>query len=294
MSALNKWHEETLSAIERRLDTLLTIPSKCATLLTAMRYSSLDGGKRIRPLFTIAAGNMSKSDLDTSTTIGSAIEIIHCFSLIHDDLPIMDDDDLRRGKPTNHKVYGDAIALLSGDALHTLCFEILSSNELAISAKVKLKIINLLAKSIGLQGMVGGQAIDWLSTAKTLSLDQLQEMHLLKTGALLRAAILAGYMSGPLCNLEKLNTIDMIAQKIGLLFQVVDDIIDVTEDTETLGKTANKDISQAKVTYVSILGLDEAKRVAKQLYGEVIALLEKEVNSEQLKYLADNVYYRNS
>lgn len=294
MQNFELWHQQSLQQIELRITELLDLPSDCATLIESIRYSCLDGGKRIRPLFTIAAGHLSNASLDTALTIGSAIEIIHCFSLIHDDLPIMDNDDLRRGKPTNHKVYGDAVALLAGDALNTLCFEILSSEQLNLPATNKLTIINLLARAIGLQGMVGGQTIDWLSTGNDLTLIQLQEMHSLKTGALLRASILAGYLAGADVNVQQQQQIDLIAQKIGLLFQIVDDIIDVTEDTQTLGKTANKDQIQDKATYVNLLGLEQAQTAAQELHQEIINLIEDQPNSHILKFLADNVYYRNS
>lgn len=280
--------------IEQKLQKILVQPAKCNTLLSAMQYSSLDGGKRIRPRFTVAAGILSDADLDATVTIGCAIELIHCFSLIHDDLPIMDNDDLRRGRPTNHKVYGDAVALLAGDALHALCFELLSSPELQIEITSKLNIINLIAHAIGLQGMVGGQTIDWLSTGKVLTLEQLQEMHLLKTGALLRASILAGFLAGRNVSEQQLKELDLIAKKIGLLFQIVDDIIDVTEDTATLGKTANKDQVNNKATYVNILGLNQTQLIARQLHEEIYKLIKIHKNGEQLQYLADCVYYRNS
>ena len=294
MPNLECWGRATTAKIEQRLNQLLSLPSKCSTLLESMRYSSLDGGKRIRPQFTIASGSLSNAVIDVSLTIGCAIELIHCFSLIHDDLPTMDNDDLRRGRPTNHKVYGEAVALLSGDALHAFCFEILSAEDLALPAATKLAIIRLVAQSIGVQGMVGGQTIDWLSTAAKLSLEQLQEMHTLKTGALLRAAILAGYLAGANFESTQYHALDEIAQKIGLLFQIIDDIIDTTEDSATLGKTANKDLINNKATYVSILGLTQAKATAAQLHAEIVKLLEPQSNSAQLKYLADSVYYRNS
>ena len=294
MLELQKWHDINIEHIEETLDQLLQIPSRCSTLIESMRYSSLAGGKRIRPLFTIAAGLTNNADLETTTTIGAAIELIHCFSLIHDDLPIMDNDDLRRGKPTNHKMYGDAVALLAGDALHALCFEILSSDLLMLNSRNKLRIIQQIASAIGVQGMVGGQTIDWLSTGKKISLAELQEMHLLKTGALLRASIVVGYLAGSSYNLEQYQAIDEVAQKIGLLFQIVDDIIDVTEDTATLGKTAHKDAENNKATYVNILGLAQAQSIAKELHSEIIQLLGQLRSTKYLKYLADMVYYRNS
>ena len=294
MLELQKWHDINIEHIEETLDQLLQIPSRCSTLIESMRYSSLAGGKRIRPLFTIAAGLTNNADLETTTTIGAAIELIHCFSLIHDDLPIMDNDDLRRGKPTNHKMYGDAVALLAGDALHALCFEILSSDLLMLNSRNKLRIIQQIAGAIGVQGMVGGQTIDWLSTGKKISLAELQEMHLLKTGALLRASIVVGYLAGSSYNLEQYQAIDEVAQKIGLLFQIVDDIIDETEDTATLGKTAHKDAENNKATYVNILGLAQAQSIAKDLHSEIIQLLGQLRSTKYLKYLADMVYYRNS
>ena len=294
MIDLKKWSSEAVIKIEQELDNILSVPSKCQTLLESMRYSSLDGGKRIRPQFTIAAGILSQACYQTTTVIGCAIELIHCFSLIHDDLPIMDNDDLRRGRPTNHKVYGDAVALLAGDALHAICFEILSDSSLDLLPEKKLQIINLVAKSIGLQGMVGGQTIDWLSTNSELTLERLKEMHSLKTGALLRASILAGYLAGNNFNPQQYQELDLAAQKIGLLFQIVDDIIDVTEDTLTLGKTANKDLINNKATYVNILGLSKAQEIAKGLHSEITTSLKTQQNSEQLAYLADCVYYRNS
>ncbi len=291
---LTTWHETALTQIENTLDQILTCRASCTTLLDSMRYSTLDGGKRIRPLFTIAAGMLTNADITTATTIGATIELIHCFSLIHDDLPIMDNDSLRRGKPTNHVVYGDAVALLAGDALHALCFEILSNQDLAVPAEAKLKIISLIANAIGVRGMVGGQTIDWLNTGKIISLHDLQEMHMLKTGALLRASILAGYLAGNKHDILQYAQIDTIANKIGLLFQIVDDIIDVTEDTITLGKTANKDEAQNKATYVNLLGLATAQQQASELHQEIINLINQQPDSEALKYLADIVYYRNN
>ncbi len=288
------WQIKALQEIEQKITQLLNIPSSCEFLIESMRYSSLDGGKRIRPLFTLAGGILSDAKPSNLLIIGSAIEMIHCFSLIHDDLPIMDNDDLRRGKPTNHKVYGDAVALLAGDALHTQCFEILSSNELDIPSDIKLQIINLVAKLIGIQGMVGGQTLDWLSTGKKISLQALQEMHALKTGALLRASILSGYLAGTSYCQTQYQQLTTIANNIGLLFQIVDDIIDVTEDTATLGKTANKDQIQDKATYVNLLGLDTAKDMAKQLYCTTITLIKQQPNSQILQCLTDSVYYRHS
>lgn len=294
MLDLKKWHDDNLNQIENELDNLLNIHNHCPTLVESMRYSCLDGGKRIRPLFTLAAGILSSAKRETLVTIGASIELIHCFSLIHDDLPIMDNDDLRRGKPTNHKIFGDAVALLAGDALHAVCFEILSSERLDLPAEKKLAIIHQIANSIGVQGMVGGQTIDWLSTGQKIDLQLLQKMHSLKTGALLKTSITAGYLAGSNYQDTQYQEINNIADKIGLLFQIVDDIIDVTEDTATLGKTANKDNHDNKATYVSILGLSEAQKTAADLHKEITTMLDSYPTGNHLKYLADLVYFRHS
>ncbi len=290
----NKWHEQALKDIESTLITIFNQDCKSVDLLSSMKYSTLDAGKRIRPLFCVASGLLSNAEYNNTLLIGSALEIIHCFSLIHDDLPIMDNDSLRRGKPTNHIVYGDAVALLAGDALHSLSFEILSNDKVKLSDSKKLNIICRVAQAIGINGMVGGQTIDWLSSGKQLTVNELKEMHGLKTGALLKASIITGYIAGDSYSQNVLMQMEIIADKIGLLFQIVDDIIDVTETTETLGKTANKDHEQEKATYVTILGLDESKQLAATLHKEIINLLKQHDNSDILQYLTDLVYYRNN
>lgn len=291
---IKEWHEISLTKIDDIVNSILTIKTPCETLIESMRYSSLNGGKRIRPLLTIASSGLSNANTDNAMLIGATIELIHCFSLIHDDLPIMDNDSMRRGKPTNHIVYGDAVALLAGDALHALCFEILSSNKLLIAAEKKIKIISLIANAIGVHGMVCGQTIDWLNTGGKVSLENLQQMHMLKTGALIRASILSGYLAGDNFDEAQYKRIEIISQKIGLLFQIVDDIIDATEDSQTLGKTANKDAEQNKSTYVTLLGLENAQKSAKDLHKNIIKVINLENNSEHLQYLTDQIYYRNS
>ena len=293
-SQLNIWHQKSNLDIESTLERILDRQCSSPTLINSIKYSTLAGGKRIRPLLTIAGGMLSNANYQATLEIGAALEMIHCFSLIHDDLPIMDNDDLRRGKPTNHKVYGDAIALLAGDALQALCFEILCSSLPNLTAEKKLAIIHKTSHAIGLNGMVGGQAIDWLSSGKNLSQQELQLMHTLKTGALLSAAIMTGYIAGDNYNSNSLIQIEEVSNKIGLLFQIVDDIIDVTESTETLGKTANKDLQQNKATYVNILGLEQSKILARNLHQEINLLLNNHKNSETLQYLTDIIYSRNN
>ena len=293
-SQLNIWHQKSNLDIESTLERILDRQCSSPTLINSKKYSTLAGGKRISQLLTIAGGMLSNANYQATLEIGAALEMIHCFSLIHDDLPIMDNDDLRRGKPTNHKVYGDAIALLAGDALQALCFEILCSSLPNLTAEKKLAIIHKTSHAIGLNGMVGGQAIDWLSSGKNLSQQELQLMHTLKTGALLSAAIITGYIAGDNYNSNSLIQIEEVSNKIGLLFQIVDDIIDITQDTATLGKTANKDEEQDKATYVNLLGLENAQIQAKELHSEIINLINLQDNSSALKYLADTVYFRNN
>ena len=285
--------QEWLNRIEEHLNQVLNKKLSATLLLDAMGYSSLNGGKRIRPLLSYATGQISEACEEVTLDIGCAIELIHCYSLIHDDLPAMDNDDLRRGKPTCHKKFNEAIAILAGDALQSLAFEILSENNLLPSDKL-LKIINLIAKSSGVEGMAGGQAIDLANTNVIINQSKLQEMHSLKTGKLIQASILSGYLCGENYNQSIYDNLVLIASKLGLLFQIVDDIIDVTGSTEVLGKTAHKDENNHKSTYVTILGLYDAKQYAKTLYLDIMNELEKYSGAEFLIYLADLVYNRNS
>ena len=289
---------EIISLVEKKLDNLLSnnnnMNAKDALLIEAMRYSTLDGGKRIRPLLTVASGGLSLANMDSLITIGVAIELIHCYSLIHDDLPAMDNDDLRRGRPTCHKKYNEAIAILVGDALQTKAFSVISSDKLKISADIKLKIINLIANSAGMYGMVGGQVLDLMSTGATLSLVELQNMHSKKTGALIKAAILCGYLSGDNYNDDVYTRLNTVADNLGLLFQIADDILDFTSDTLTLGKTANKDFVYNKATYVNILGIEEAQNMAQKLYKQTLTILELLPNSKQLVDLTHLIYERSN
>ncbi len=288
---------EIISLVEKKLDKLLSnnnMNAKDTLLIEAMRYSTLDGGKRIRPLLTVASGGLSLANMDSLITIGVAIELIHCYSLIHDDLPAMDNDDLRRGRPTCHKKYNEAIAILVGDALQTKAFSVISSDTLNISADIKLKIVNLIANSAGMYGMVGGQVLDLISTGATLSLVELQNMHSKKTGALIKAAILCGYLSGDNYNDDVYTRLNTVADNLGLLFQIADDILDFTSDTLTLGKTANKDFVYNKATYVNILGIEEAQNMAQKLYKQTLTILELLPNSKQLVDLTHLIYERSN
>jgi farnesyl diphosphate synthase len=256
-------------------------------------YAVLGGGKRIRPLLSIASGKLNAADFASVLDIGCALELIHCYSLVHDDLPAMDNDDLRRGLATCHKKYDEATAILVGDALQALAFEALSAPTLKIPVDNKLKIIYLVSRASGIDGMVGGQMLDLYSTGRKLTLTDLQNMHACKTGALIKAAILCGYLCGEDFSLDMYTKLGQIADSLGLLFQIVDDILDVTETSDTLGKTANKDAINDKATYVSLLGLEEARAVASELHREIIADLSGIENSTMLQEIATDVYMRN-
>ena len=230
-------------------------------LHNAMRYSALGGGKRVRALLCYAAAELCNTEIAIADAAAAAVELIHAYSLVHDDMPCMDDDDLRRGKPSCHKQYDDATALLVGDALQSLAFDVLSTPQLCANANQQISMLNILAKAAGSSGMAGGQA---------LTQSQLETMHQLKTGALIQAAALLGASSG---TLEQISAVHTYTENIGLAFQVIDDILDTEADTATLGKTAGKDADSNKPTYVTILGLDAAKQLADQLHSSAIAAL---------------------
>jgi len=269
--------KEFCHRVDHHLDRWLPVPSGPeAHLQEAMRYSVIGGGgKRVRPVLVYAAGmalNIEEEQLDACAC---AVEIIHAYSLIHDDLPAMDDDDLRRGKPTCHKEYDEATAILAGDALQAFAFEILAADTaLQTSPSNRIEMIKLLAKASGSVGMAGGQAIDLDAVGKALKLEELENMHLLKTGALIRASVLLGAMCSPNVQASKLEALDTYAHCVGLAFQIHDDILDVTADTETLGKPQGSDEKQNKPTYPSLLGLEGAQQRALELHNRAIQALE--------------------
>lgn len=255
------------SQVESMLASLLP-PSDALPprLHAAMRYAVLGGGKRVRPLLTFAAGRLAGASDERVGIAACAVEMVHAYSLVHDDLPCMDDDILRRGRPTVHVEYDEASALLVGDALQSLAFQLLSEHRLSDDAACQLGMVKLLAVAAGSRGMAGGQAIDLASVGKTLSLPELESMHIHKTGALIRASVLLGARCGtPLANEGRL---DHYAKCIGLAFQVVDDVLDCETPTATLGKTAGKDVAAGKPTYVSVLGMARAKALAEELRAE--------------------------
>ncbi|GGX96958.1 geranyl transferase [Massilia dura] len=243
-----------------------------AKLHEAMRYALLGGGKRVRPLLVYAAGALFGADAAALSRAAAAVEMIHAYSLVHDDMPCMDDDDLRRGKPTVHVAYDEATALLVGDALQSQAFTVLAGCENVPPARL-LAMVRLLADAAGSGGMCGGQAIDLDSVGISLTLEQLERMHQLKTGALLRASVVLGALAGKSLDDAELHALHAYSRAIGLAFQVVDDVLDATADSATLGKTAGKDAADNKPTYVSILGLDESVALAEQLRREAHAAL---------------------
>lgn len=258
----------------------------------AMRYAVLDGGKRVRPLLVFAAGELAGAELARVNVVAAAVELIHAYSLVHDDMPCMDDDVLRRGKPTCHVQYDEATALLVGDSLQTLAFQLLAEHRLSDDAQRQLEMIRLLAVATGSRGMAGGQAIDLASVGKSLTLPELEFMHIHKTGALIRAAVLLGAHCGSV-TATQLEKLDRFGKLIGLAFQVVDDVLDCEADTATLGKTAGKDADNDKPTYVSLLGIQGARDMAQRLHREALETLAGFGDSAQrLRELADFIVLR--
>ncbi len=259
----------------------------------AMRYAVLDGGKRVRPLLVFAAGELVGAQGARVDVAAAAVELIHVYSLVHDDMPCMDDDVLRRGKPTCHKQYDEATALLVGDALQTLAFQLLAEHRLNDDAAHQLEMIRLLAAVSGSRGMAGGQAIDLASVGKSLTLPELEFMHIHKTGALIRAAILLGAHCGSRLESAQLDRLDHFGKLIGLAFQVVDDVLDCAADTATLGKTAGKDADNGKPTYVSLLGIQGARDMAQRLHRDALeSLVEFGETAQRLRELADFIVLR--
>lgn len=271
---------------------LQNLPAMPQQLTEAMRYSALAGGKRIRPCLTYAAAEALGADLAIADIPAAAVEMMHCYSLIHDDLPAMDNDDLRRGKPTVHKAFDEATAILAGDALQSLAFQILSEQQ-QFSARTSCRMLAVLASAGGCNGMIAGQGLDLAAVGKGLSLAQLETMHQLKTGALISAAVELGALAAGCTDTRTLNTLATYSRCIGLAFQVQDDILDVTSDTQTLGKTQGADVALNKPTYVSLLGLAGAQDKASQLIEEALqALAQLPGNAETLAAIANYITER--
>jgi farnesyl diphosphate synthase len=287
------WMKTVQARTEEALDAFLPpadlVPAK---LHEAMRYTVLGGGKRVRPLLAFASGELFGADADAVARAACAAEMIHAYSLVHDDMPCMDDDALRRGKPTVHVAYDEATALLVGDALQAQAFEVLAGSTGVAPARL-VTMLRLLAEAAGSGGMCGGQATDLDSVGLSLSLEQLERMHQLKTGAMLRVSVLLGALAGREPDAAELRALTEYARAIGLAFQVVDDVLDATEDSATLGKTAGKDAAANKPTYVSILGLAPSKALAEQLRRQAHeALAPFGEQALRLRELADLIVQR--
>jgi farnesyl diphosphate synthase len=302
MSAMNVRATETdfqawMGSVQARMETALArlLPAgqiAPARLHEAMRYATLEGGKRVRPLLAFAAGEVSRASAGRLEIAAAAVEMIHAYSLVHDDLPCMDDDVLRRGKPTVHVEYDEATALLVGDALQSLAFQILSEHKIADQPECQLEMVKLLAAAAGSRGMAGGQQIDLESTGKALAREELEFMHIHKTGALIRASVLLGALCGDSITDEKKGKLNRYAAAIGLAFQVVDDVLDHEASSATLGKTAGKDAKQGKATYVSLMGAVRAKELARELRDQAHAALEGLDGARRLGELADFIVLR--
>jgi len=293
MTDFAAWTQACQARVESVLAEWLP-PSQIAPerLHEAMRYAVLGGGKRVRPLLAFAAGEVSGADPGRVQHAAAAVELIHAYSLVHDDMPAMDDDALRRGKPTVHVEFDEATALLVGDALQSLAFDILASQPLADNAATQLKMVQLLAQASGSRGMAGGQAIDLASVGKPLDLTELEFMHIHKTGALIRASVLLGAQCGNMTDAAA-AALDHYAKCIGLAFQVVDDVLDAEAPTATLGKTAGKDAANNKPTYVSLLGVARARELAQELRADAhAALAGLGAPAARLRQLADFVVER--
>jgi farnesyl diphosphate synthase len=289
-----EWVKTTQGRMERTLEDLLPADDALpADLPQAMRYAVLDGGKRVRPLLVFAAGALFDAPAGLLSRAAAAVEMIHAYSLVHDDMPCMDDDALRRGKPTVHVQFGEATALLAGDALQAQAFSVLSAEACCSDPVRQLAMLRLLGDAAGAHGMCGGQAIDLAGVGKALSLPQLEHMHRLKTGALLRCAVLLGALSGKLLSTDEETALTAYANAIGLAFQVVDDVLDATADSATLGKTAGKDAADNKPTYVSILGLPQSIALAEQLRSDAHQALQPFGKvAQRLRDLADLIVQR--
>ena len=296
---LPDWSARQQGQVERALSRWVACPTDApapAGLGDAMRYAVLDGGKRLRPLLVLAACEAVNGNADAALRAACAVELIHAYSLVHDDMPCMDNDVLRRGKPTVHVQFGQAQALLAGDALQALAFEFLTPDDGSVDPATQARLCRMLAQAAGFQGMAGGQAIDLASVGMPLTSVQLHDMHRLKTGALLQASVMMGASCGT-PSLASQAALRDYGAAVGLAFQVVDDILDVTADSATLGKTAGKDAAAQKPTFVSLMGLEASESYAQQLLARALASIAQleaggRQNTAALRALADMLVNR--
>lgn len=292
---LKKYIEEKRDTVNKALHSYCSEPDGLATdVIESMNYSLFAGGKRLRPILCIAGAEAVNGGGADVLPVACALELIHTYSLIHDDLPVMDDDDLRRGRPTNHKVFGEAIALLAGDGLLTEAFHLMTAEgETGIAEPAALiRVVNLIASAAGFRGMVGGQAVDIQSEGKVVSPSHVEYIHVHKTGALIAASVTSGAILGGAGN-DDLNLIRTYGEKIGLAFQVADDILDVEGDSEEMGKTVGADEQKNKNTYPSIYGLERSKEIQKMLIREAVSSLNKfGSKAEPLRSIAQYIIER--
>ena len=293
--SLNEKLQVYQTCVEKALDYWLPANNvQPVHLHEAMRYAVLGDGKRIRPVLVYASGEAFAVDRKILDGPACAVELIHAYSLIHDDLPAMDNDDLRRGRPTCHKAFDEATAILAGDALQALAFQILAhSSDITVRAEQRLKMIDILALASGSRGMAGGQAIDLAAVGKKLNIAELENMHIHKTGALIRASVELGALSAEDVEQSAFEKVSHYAKCIGLAFQIQDDILDVESDTETLGKPQGSDIQRNKPTYPDLLGLEGAKKAARELHKEAIESLEQfDHKADTLRWIANYIIER--
>ena len=301
---LDAWSGARLQQVEQALDAWISADAPQgvdhgapAALVEAMRYAVLDGGKRLRPLLVLAAheavATLGQGCSEAALRAACAVELIHAYSLVHDDMPCMDNDVLRRGKPTVHVQFGEASALLAGDALQALAFELLTPTDASVPPAIQARLCGLLARAAGSGGMAGGQAIDLASVGLPLTENQLREMHQLKTGALLQGSVVMGAHCAQ-AGVSVLAALGVYGAAIGLAFQVVDDILDVTADSATLGKTAGKDADNDKPTYVSLMGLEASRAYASDLLQQALQALQTSglPDTRALQALAGMVVHR--
>ena len=290
---LPSYLKQRKSLVDKALDSSLSI-KKPETIYQAMRYSLLAGGKRLRPILCLATCELTGGSIDIAMPTACALEMIHTMSLIHDDLPAMDNDDYRRGKLTNHKVYGEDIAILAGDGLLAYAFEYVAANTHNVPAERIVQVIACLGRTVGAEGLVGGQVLDLESEGKPdISSQTLTFIHTHKTGALLEASVVSGAILAG-ASAEDIAKLSRYAQNIGLAFQIIDDILDITATDEELGKTAGKDLQAQKATYPSLWGIEKSKAQAQKLIDEAIAQLATyEEKAESLRAIANYIVTRN-
>ena len=290
--------QDFMATCRERVDQALQrwLPDACAPptrLHEAMRYAALGDGKRIRPVLVYAAGKALGQSGPCLDAPACAVELVHAYSLVHDDLPAMDDDDLRRGRPTCHKLFGEATAILAGDALQTLAFEVLARGSGEIPAAARLEMVMHLARATGSRGMAGGQAMDLAACGKELDLPTLENIHIHKTGALIRASLRLGALCAPDADPAQVEDLDHFSKCVGLAFQVQDDILDLEGDTATLGKTSGKDLLQEKATYPALMGLEAAREKARELCEDALRSLDGfGGEADPLRAIADFIVHR--